>query len=76
MKLIEGNEQVNGVGRKLIDAYRSEATSGDGRDYALSRVAALLDQIAEIPEAHQLLGKHYNRTLEILDRRRRLKAVE
>jgi len=67
---------VDNVGRKLIEAYRAEATSGDGRDYALSRVAALLDQIAEIPEAHQLLGKHYNRTLEILDRRRRLRAVE
>jgi len=67
---------MDNVGRKLIEAYRAEATAGDGRDYALSRVAALLDQIAEIPEAHQLLGKHYRRTLEILDRRRRLKAVE
>ena len=72
--MTEGN--VDNVGRKLIEAYRAEATSGDGRDYALSRVASLLDQIAEIPEAHQLLGKHYRRTLEILDRRRRLKAVE
>lgn len=67
---------MDGVGAKLITALQAECTAGNGRDYALRRLAALLDEVSEVPHACQIIARATNRTLEALDRRRRLQAIE
>lgn len=67
---------MDAVGRKVFEAFEAENTHGDSRAYGRRRVCELLDQLAEIPEAHEAIARAYNRSLAVTERRRKLAVVE
>jgi hypothetical protein len=63
------------VGRQVVDALRTECTSGRPDAYACRRLESLLDQLAEIPEAQRVIAAYHHRTLAVIERRERMAAV-
>jgi len=66
---------MQGVGHELIEALRAESTSGCADRYVLRRLAALLDELEELPEARALICRTYHRSREVIERRRKLAAL-
>jgi hypothetical protein len=64
------------IGNRLIEALEAEATHGDRKDYALRRLATLIDELAELPDASLLIGRTLNRSLETVALRERGRVEE
>ena len=60
-----------GVGQRLTDAFEQEAI-GDSREYALRRMRALIDSLADIPEASRVIGSALNQARANNERRQRM----
>jgi hypothetical protein len=64
------------IGTRLIEALESEATHGDRQEYALRRLATLIDELSELPDASLLIGRTLNRSLEVAALRERGRVEE
>ena len=67
---------MDGVGRALLTELERECTAGDAGQYVRARVEALLDEMAEFPDAHQAMSRAYARTRAVNERRKRMAVAE
>lgn len=67
---------MQGVGAKLIQALREECTSAQPDQYALRRLAALIDTLDDLPEARPLIASAYHHALSVAERRRQMAIAE
>ena len=63
--------KVRGIGQKLTDAFEQEAI-GDSREYALRRMRALIDSLADIPDASRVIGSALMQARANNERRERM----